>query len=102
MKFNIEFTAKALKDLKSHSPNIQKQILAETIKLESEPFPHKKKVRKIKGIKFACFRLRIDLKQDTFRLFYGIDKDIIYVLRIVSKKDAGKILKKINTTEFPP
>ncbi len=102
MKFQIEFTTKAVRDLKSFSDDIQKLILEKTIQLESEPFPYKKTVKKIRGIKFPCFRFRIDLKQDTFRLFYGIDKNIIYVLRIVSKKNAEKILKNIRNIDFPP
>ena len=102
MKFQIEFTTKAIRDLKSFSVDIQKSLLEKTVQLETDPFPHKKTVKKIKGIKFPCFRLRIDMKQDTFRLFYGIEKNTIYVLRIVSKKDADKILKNIRNINFPP
>ena len=102
MEFKIEFTTKAIKDLKSFSLDVQKIILEESIKLENEPFPFKKKIKKIKGIKFPCFRLRIDLPNDSFRLFYGIEKNIIFVLRIVSKKDAQKILKNIRKIDFPP
>ena len=102
MEFKIEFTTKATKDLKSFPLSAQKIILEETIKLENEPFPFKKKIKKIKGIKFPCFRLRIDLLHDSFRLFYGIEKNIIFVLRIVSKKDAEKILKNIKKIDFPP
>lgn len=102
MNFQIEFTSKAIKDLKSLSIQTQKQILEEVIQLETNPFPHKKKVRKIKGIKFPCFRLRVDLKQGTFRIFYGIDKNFIFVLRIISKKDADKVLKNIKNIDFPP
>jgi len=84
MEFRIEFTSKAIKDLKSLPLDVQKIILEETIKLENNPFPFKKKIKKIKGIKFPCFRLRIDLSRDSFRLFYGIEKSIILVLRIIS------------------
>ncbi len=102
MEFQVEFTTSALKDLKRYPHEIQKYIVKETIKLESKPFPHKKKIKKIKGLKFACFRLRIDLEQDAFRLFYGIEKNIVYILRIVSKKDADKIIKNIRKINFPP
>ena len=102
MEFKIEFTTKAIKDLKSFSLGDQKIILEETIKLKKEPFPFKKKIKKIKGIKFPCFRLRIDLSHDSFRIFYGIEKNIIFILRIVSKKDANKILKNIRKIDFPP
>lgn len=102
MKFKIEFTTKAIKDLKSVSLDVQKTILEEVIKLEKDPFPFKKKIKKIKGIKFPCFRLRIDVSNDSFRIFYGIEKNIIFVLRIVSKKDAANILKNIRKIDFPP
>lgn len=102
MEFRIEFTTKAEKDLRSFPLEVQRTILEETIKLEKWPFSFKKKIKKIKGVKFPCFRLRIDLQNDSFRLFYGVDKNIIFALRIVSKKDAEKILKSIRKIDFPP
>ncbi len=102
MKFEVEFTTRAVKDLKGFSLQAQGTILEESLILESAPFPHKKRIKKIQGIKFPCYRLRIDLENDSVRLFYGIDKDIIYVLRIVSKKDADKIIKSIRKMDFPP
>lgn len=95
MKFQIEFTSRAAKDLKNFSRNTQKYILEESLQLESDPFQLKNRIKKIKGIKFPCFRLRIDFENDSYRLFYGIEKNIIYILRIVSKKDADKIIKRI-------
>jgi mRNA-degrading endonuclease RelE of RelBE toxin-antitoxin system len=102
MKFKIEFATRAVKDLKSFSLETQKIILNESLKLETDPFPLKKKIKRIKGIKFPCFRLRIDFSPDSYRLFYGIEKDIIYVLRIISKKDADKIIRNIRRIDFPP
>jgi len=102
MKFKIEFTTRAVKDLKSFSFEVKQFILKESIKLEANPFPFKKKIKRIKGIKFPCFRLRIDFPPNTYRLFYGIEKDIVYVLRIVSKKDADKIIRNIKNIDFPP
>ncbi len=102
MEFRIEFTSTAIKDLKSLPLDVQKTILEETIKLETNPFPFKKKIKKIKGIKFPCFRFRIDLSLDSFRLFYGIERNIIFVLRIISKKDAEKALKNLKKIDFPP
>ena len=34
------------------------------------------------------------LAPGSFRLFYGIDKEAINILRVVSKKDAAKISQK--------
>jgi len=102
MKFQIEFTRRAIKDLKGFPIDIQKYILEETLQLEPEPFQFKNKIKRIQGIKFPCFRLRIDLKTDSFKLFYGIEKNVVYVLRIVSKKDTDKIIKRIRKIDFPP
>jgi len=102
MKFNIEFTTKAIKDLNKLPLEIQKTILEESVKLETEPFPYKNRIKRIKGIKFRCYRLRIDCTEDSFRLFYGIEKNIIYVLRIMSKKYSEKVIKNIKKTDFPP
>ena len=100
MKFNIEFTTKAIKDLNVLPLETQKIILEESINLETSPFPFKSKIKKIKGIKFRCYRLRIDCMQNSFRLFYGIDKETVLVLRIIAKKDAEKIIKNLKKTDF--
>ena len=102
MEFQVEFTTRAIKDLKKLPKNVQKQILKESLRLESEPFQFKNKIKKIRGINFPCYRLRIDFQSDSYRLFYGIDNNIIYVLRIISKKDADKIINRIRNIDFPP
>ena len=102
MKFNIEFTKRAVKELKNLPVQIQKQILTETLILENEPYQFKKKIKKIKGFKFPCFRLRVDTSNDSYRIFYGIEKDTIFILRIIAKKDADKIISRIRKIDFPP
>jgi mRNA-degrading endonuclease RelE of RelBE toxin-antitoxin system len=102
MKFTVEYTKRAMRDLKSLSTDLQKKIIQETIELENDPFPYKKKVKKIQGIKFPCYRLRIDHGSDSFRVFFGIEKVVIFILGIVSKKNAEKILKNLKNIEFPP
>jgi len=72
MEFKVEFTTRAVKDLKSFSLETQQIILNESLKLETNPSPFKKKIKRIKGNKFPCFRLRIDFPPDSYRLFYGI------------------------------
>jgi len=102
MNFQIELTTRAIKDLKKLPKNEKKQILQESLRLETEPFQYKKKIKKIRGINFPCYRLRIDLPSDSYRLFYGIDNDKIYVLRIIPKKEADKIIQRIRHIDFPP
>jgi mRNA-degrading endonuclease RelE of RelBE toxin-antitoxin system len=102
MNFNIEFTRRAVKELKNLPVQIRKQILTETLILETEPFQFKKKIKKIQGFNFPCFRLRIDTSNDSYRVFYGIEKDTIFILRIIAKKDADKIISHIRKIDFPP
>ncbi|MCK5146909.1 type II toxin-antitoxin system RelE/ParE family toxin [bacterium] len=102
MNFKIEFTKRAIKELKHLPIQTQKQILEETLILETEPFQSKNKIKRIKGFKFPCYRLRIDTSNDSYRLFYGIEKETIFILRIISKKDADKIITHLRKSEFPP
>lgn len=102
VNFKIEFTTRAIKDLKKLSTQTQKLILKESIRLETQPFQFKNKIKKIRGINFPCYRLRIDFQFDSFRLFYGVDKDIIFILRVIPKRDADKIIQRIKHIDFPP
>jgi len=102
MKFQIEFIKRAVRDLKNFPAVTQKHILEKSLWLESYPFQFKDRIKRIKGVNFPCFRLRIDHGNDSFRLFYGVYKNVVYVLRIVSNKDADKIIKKIRRIDFPP
>ena len=54
MKFQIEFSSRAVKDLKKFSLNNQKLIIEEALNLETAPFQFKTKIKRIKGIKFPC------------------------------------------------
>jgi len=101
MKCKVEFTKRAVKDLKLLSIDLQKQIVLKIIELETDPFPFKKKIKRIQGLKFPCYRLRIGLGSDSFRIFYGIEKETIFILCGISRKDADKILKSIKNIEFP-
>ena len=102
MKFRIEYTKKAVRDLKSFSADHQKKIIQETIELESNPFSSKKKVKRIQGIKFPCYRLRVEIGDDSLRVFYGIKNELVFILRIISKKDADKVLKRLKDIKIPP
>jgi mRNA-degrading endonuclease RelE of RelBE toxin-antitoxin system len=102
VKFKVEYTKRAVRDLKSFPSDQQRKIVRETIRLETNPFPAKKRIKRVQGIKFPCYRLRIDTGSDTFRVFYGIKHEIIFILCIVTKKDTEKILKNLKNIKFPP
>jgi len=102
VKFKVEYTKRAVRDLKSFPSDQQRKIIRETIRFETNPFPAKKRIKRVQGTKFPCYRLRIDTGSDTFRVFYGIKQKIVFVLCIVAKKDAEKILKNLKNIKFPP
>ncbi|HDT11794.1 MAG TPA: hypothetical protein ENN58_03555 [bacterium] len=98
----MEYTRRAVKDLKSFAADHQKKIIQETIKLGSNPLPLKKKVKRIHGIRFPCYRLRMDIGDDSLKVFYGIKNELVFILRIISKKDADQVLKRIKDSKVPP
>lgn len=92
-KFRVEFASRAQKDLSKLSQSIRNILLKRATILQQDPFPQGSLKKKIKGVKYPLFRLRVNTPQDSFRLFYGIQKEVVLILRIVSKKDADKVLR---------
>jgi len=102
MAFEVVYTSIAQKELGKLAHASQRKTLQASLSLKEAPFPSGKHRKKVQGFSFPCYRLRIDPSSDSFRLFYGIDGDIIYVLRIVPKKDADRIIKGLRQRPFPP
>ena len=75
----------------------EKLNLTQEIKiLETQHFPFKKKIKKLKGLRGNFYRLRVDLKTQSFRVFYSIlDSRQIILLRIVSKKEADRVINAL-------
>ena len=60
--------------------------------LIENPFPRGKLIKKIKGTNADFYRFRID----KYRVFYMIEGNEVVVLRVLSKKDAAKFIKKLS------
>lgn len=56
MKFEVEFTTRAVKDLKGFSLQAQGTILEESLVLETAPFPYNKKNQKNSGYKISLLQ----------------------------------------------
>lgn len=93
--FAVEFSKRAQKDLKRVPAPDRKKILSKSETLCRDPFPTGKTIKRIKGVKFPCYRLRVDGEYDSYRVFYGIEDKTVLVLRIVSRKSADKIIKSL-------
>ena len=90
-KFKIELSPAASRDLDDLEMGILTKVLSDLRTLEDNPFPRGKLIKKIKGKKTSFYRLRID----KFRVFFEIQHMKIVILRILSKKEADRFIKKL-------
>jgi mRNA interferase RelE/StbE len=90
-KFKIELSPAASRDLDNLELETVTKVLSDLKILQESPFPRGKLIKKIKGKKTPFYRLRID----KFRVFYEIRSDKIIILRIISKKEADRYIKKL-------
>ena len=89
-KFKIELSPAASRDLDDLEMGIVTKVLSDLRTLEDNPFPRGKLIKKIKGKKTSFYRLRID----KFRIFFEIQHMKILILRILSKKEADRFIKR--------
>ena len=90
-KFKIDLSPADSRDLDDLEIEFVTKVLSNFKILEENPFPRGKLIKKIKGKKTSFYRLRID----TFRVFYEIQHMKIVILRIISKKEADRYIKKL-------
>jgi len=90
-RFTIELSPAASRDLDELELGIVTKVLSDIKILEENPFPRGKLIKKIKGKKTPFYRLRID----KFRVFYEIQPMKIVIIRIISKKEADRFIKRL-------
>ncbi len=90
-RFKIELSPAASRDLDDLEMGVVTKVFSDLRILEENPFPKGKLIKKIKGKKTSFYRLRID----KFRVFYEIQHMKIIILRIISKKEADRYIKKL-------
>ena len=90
-RFSIELSPAASRDLDDLEIEIVTKILSDLRILGEDPFPRGKLVKKIRGKKNAFYRLRVN----KFRVFFEIQPGKILVLRIISKKEADRFIKRL-------
>ncbi len=89
-RFRIELSPAASRDLDGLEMGPMTKALSDLKILEENPFPRGKLIKKIKGKKRVFYRLRID----KFRVFFEIQGMKIIILRILSKKEADRFIKR--------
>jgi len=90
-RFEIELSPAALRDLDDLELGTVTKIISDIKILAENPFPKGKLIKKIKGKKNPFYRLRID----KFRVFYEIQPMKVIVLRIISKKETDRFIKRL-------
>ena len=90
-KFKVELSPAASRDLDDLEMGTVAKVLSDLKILEENPFPKGKLIKKIKGKKASFYRLKID----KFRVFYEIQRMKIIILRIITKKEADRYIKKL-------
>lgn len=90
-EFDIILAPRAAKDLDGFTASDRRKITGALKTLGGNPFPRGKTVRKIKGKNDDFFRLRVD----KHRVFYVIEHGKVVVLRVLSKKEAGRFIRKL-------
>ncbi len=90
--FRLVLSPKAIKDLDGISDGTCLKVANAVKALEENPFPRGKLIKKIKGTKTDFYRLRAD----KYRVFYMIEGNSVVILRVLSKKDAGRFIRSLN------
>ena len=89
-RFRIELSPAASRDLDDLEMGMVTRVLSDLKILEENPFPRGKLIKKIKSKKRIFYRLRID----KFRVFFEIQHMKIIILRILSKGEANRFIKR--------
>ena len=91
VRFEIELSPAASWDLDDLELGTVTKILSDIKILAESPFPRGKLIKKIRAKKTPFYRLRID----KFRVFYEIGPMKIIILRIISKTEAERFIKRL-------
>ena len=89
-KFRIELSPAASRDLDSLDLGTATRVLSDLKILEENPFPRRKLIKKIRSKRASFYRLRVD----KFRVFYEIQHAKIIILRVLSKKESDRFIKR--------
>jgi len=88
MKYNIEFSKKAYKDIKTLSKEEKRKIIEKIKELKSvSMIIRKEDTKKLRSFK-NVYRLRVG----NFRVIYSVLNEIILIIRIIDRKNLKRIM----------
>ncbi len=91
-KFEVILSPRATRDMDDFSDTACSKIAKSLKALAEDPFPRGKLIKKIKGKNADFYRLRAD----KHRAFYVIESGKVVVLRVLSKKDAERFVRRMD------
>ena len=89
--FAVQLTNQAAADLDKVPREARIQIVKDLSALAVDAFPKGHVRKKLKGFKFALYRLRAG----NYRVLYRIDARLVTIMRVVNRKDLEKIAKRL-------
>ena len=97
MDFKVFYNQDALNDLEKIKTRVSRdcEVLVKKIEgiLTNNPFPFGNTIKKLKNIQPTLYRLRINASV-SYRVFYRLIGDSVYILKIVPKKEADRVLRR--------
>ena len=91
MSYRVVFTRTSEKDIKSLPKSIQILSLRQIKSLESSVAPDGKRIKKLKGIKGAFYRLRIG----DYRALFEVQRNSVTIHRVINRKDLDRVVSRL-------
>jgi mRNA-degrading endonuclease RelE of RelBE toxin-antitoxin system len=89
-KFQVVLTDHAITDHQDIPAEHQDQINSDLKTLESNPFPHARSRKRLRGFRPPLYRLR----SGNFRILYRIQEKTVIILRVLDRKLLDRILRR--------
>lgn len=87
MTFTVFLSDRARTDIDRLPEKIRRQVVEDLQRLETQPFPDGKRIKKLKGFKEDLYRLRAG----DYRIVFLRQGAAVSVARVLAKKDFQKV-----------
>ena len=93
MNYKVDFDPQAVADLKCLRAFARTAIVdtVERVLTVSPTQTGQSRIKRLRGLDRPQYRLRVD----EFRVFYDVEDDLVYVLRVLAKSDVDEYLKEM-------
>jgi len=85
--FTVLLSDRARTDIERLPAKIRRQVIDDLQRLEAQPFPDGKRIKKLKGFKEDLYRLRAG----DYRIVFLRQSAAVSVVRVLAKKDFAKV-----------